>query len=123
MGIIKKDGTRFTIRFNPTDHRHQMAMEALNAAGRRKAVLIADALCEYLVRHSGGRATDSLNKVTQMITYEPTCSQEKTSDIASLSVPQNAEMRFNGEAAENALASDDMRKAVLGGLSMFNVQA
>lgn len=122
MGIIKKDGTRFTIRFNSTDHRHQIAMEALNSTGRRKANLIADALCEYLVRHSGGEATDSLNKVTQTIIYEPTCSQEKTSVIAPLSIPQNTEMKFNGDAAKDALASDDMREAVLGGLSMFNVQ-
>jgi len=43
----KKDKTRYTIKFNSADLRHQEAMKALDAAGRRKASLIADALCMY----------------------------------------------------------------------------
>jgi hypothetical protein len=50
---MKKDKTRFTIRFNPVDPRQQKAMNALEAAGRRKASFIADAVCEYLTRHGG----------------------------------------------------------------------
>ena len=38
----------FTFRFSPIDPRHQVVIETLNKAGRRKASLIADAICEYL---------------------------------------------------------------------------
>jgi hypothetical protein len=48
---MKKDETRFTIRFNMADPRQQRAMQALEASGRRKATLISDAVCEYLAQH------------------------------------------------------------------------
>ena len=45
----KKDETRFTIKFNPANPRHKEAMRILNEdGGRRKASLIADALCMYV---------------------------------------------------------------------------
>ena len=45
----KKDETRFTIKFNPANPRHKEAMRILNKdGGRRKASLIADALCMYV---------------------------------------------------------------------------
>jgi len=45
----KKDATRFTIKFNPANPRHKEAMRILNEdGGRRKASLIADALCMYV---------------------------------------------------------------------------
>jgi len=43
----KIDATRYTIRFNPVDPYQQRAMEILSCAGRRKATLIASAICEY----------------------------------------------------------------------------
>jgi len=43
----KLDETRYTIRFNPADPRHRIAMEILSRAGRRKSTLIADAICAY----------------------------------------------------------------------------
>jgi len=60
---MKKDQTRFTIRFNPADPRHQTAMSALELAGRRKATLIADAVCEYLLRHSDNECAYQLAPV------------------------------------------------------------
>jgi len=44
----KKDETRYTIKFNPANPRHKEAMRMLDeSGGRRKASLIADALCVY----------------------------------------------------------------------------
>ena len=124
----KKDKTRFTIRFNSVDPRHQIAMEALDAAGRRKASFIADAVCEYLARYSGDRTTALLTNTGQAITYEPVYSSGKTTTTAPLpeSILQNVEVTFN-EAdtgfSEDDSINDNMRNAILGGLNMFNVQA
>lgn len=43
----KMDAARFSIRFNPADPYHQKAMTILSCAGRRKATIIADAICAY----------------------------------------------------------------------------
>ena len=44
----KKDAIRYTIKFNPANPRHKKAMQILDESGeRRKASLIADALCMY----------------------------------------------------------------------------
>ena len=59
-GGMKKDETRFTIRFCPVDPRHRLAVEALNAAGRRKASLIAEAVCRYLAQHGDYKDTAAL---------------------------------------------------------------
>jgi len=48
---MKKDEARFTIRFCLADPRHKRIVDALNAAGRRKASFIVDAGCEYLERN------------------------------------------------------------------------
>jgi len=53
---MKKDEARYTIRFCSADPRHRTVMEALDAAGRRKAALIVDAIWEYLARHGGAEA-------------------------------------------------------------------
>ena len=45
--VSKKEPSRFTIKFNPSDPQHAKAIEALTAVGRCKAALIADALCKY----------------------------------------------------------------------------
>ena len=107
---MKKDETRFTIRFNPIDPRHQAAMDALQASGRRKASLIADAVCEYLARHSGGAAfpyiPPPLAAVPPLSTsYEAVEAPEKT--VSSVS--------------DDTSFDDDMREAVLGGLSAFKM--
>jgi hypothetical protein len=41
---VKKNDMRFSISFNPEIPKHQKAAEILNAAGRRKASVIANAL-------------------------------------------------------------------------------
>jgi hypothetical protein len=61
---MKKDETRYTIRFNPSDPRHRKAMETLNIAGRRKATLIADAVCEYLSRYTGTEKASTLSVIS-----------------------------------------------------------
>ena len=70
----KKDEARYTIRFNPADPRHKRAMAALDAAGRRKATLIADAVCEYLAHHSGDEVVAPMfyaKHSKQVIALEP----------------------------------------------------
>jgi len=47
MQSPKSDEARYTVRFNPGDPRHHKAMNILNRAGRRKASLIAEAICFY----------------------------------------------------------------------------
>ena len=47
FNMTKTDGARYTIRFNLADPYHQKAMEILNNVGRRKASLIAAAICAY----------------------------------------------------------------------------
>ena len=48
MMDVKKDESRFTIKFNPVNPRHREAVRILSEAGRCKAALIADALCMYV---------------------------------------------------------------------------
>lgn len=45
--MVKTDVARYTIRFNQADPYHLKVMGILNYAGRRKASLIADAICAY----------------------------------------------------------------------------
>ena len=99
---LKKDETRFTIRFNPADPRHRKAMGALKASGRRKATLIADAVCEYLERHDGHDSVSQLQANHMPL-------------VESVIVPQQK------EPAESHHSDDDLRNAVLGGLSMGSV--
>jgi len=108
---VKKDETRFTIRFNPIDPRHQAAMDTLEASGRRKASLIADALCEYLARHGGGTAFPYMPP--------PPLAAEPLHSISN-EVADAADTTTHG-ASDAASFDDDMRDAVLGGLSAFKV--
>jgi len=57
---MKKDKNRFTIKFTPDDPRHQIAVEALEKMGRRKAGFIADAVCDYLARYWGNGAAGTM---------------------------------------------------------------
>ena len=56
----KKDGTRFTLKFNPVNSRHREAVRILNEAGRGMASLVADALCMY-AHYGAGMAADLMN--------------------------------------------------------------
>jgi len=58
----KKDESRFTVRFNQENPRHNKAMQILNKHGKGMASLIADALCMYV--HYGADFTGDLMTVT-----------------------------------------------------------
>jgi hypothetical protein len=91
---MKKEETRFSIRFNPADPRHQFAMDALNTAGRRKATLIADALYHYFVQIDGAETAATLPK--------------NTTSMDGLTAGEN-----------NNPSDDEKRQTVLGGLNAF----
>jgi len=55
----KKNETRFHVKFNPENPRHNEAIEILNKHGRGMASLIADALCMYVY---DGAICDSSHK-------------------------------------------------------------
>ena len=115
---MKKDETRFTIRFNPIDPRHQMAMNALKAAGRRKSTLIADALCEYLTRNGCGMVDTHLPLTLPPIPVSNVTAQE-VEPLSQILRPEADENENNSHADQPF--DDDMREAVLGGLSAFKI--
>ena len=104
----KKDEARFTIRFNPADPRHQIAMEVLASAGRRKASIIADAICDYLVRHSPNGNLDQLADIGQVVRNKTTLQDADSAVIED----------DNGSSTAIPI-DENMRNAVLSGLSMF----
>jgi len=117
---MKKDKTRFTIRFNDADPRQVTAMTALESAGRRKASFIADAVCDYLARHGNG-AVAALPPITLLL--QPT----NTSGSAEETVKQPPVNMSNPKTATASSASkadddayhNDMRRTVMEGLSSF----
>lgn len=58
---MKKDNGRFTLRFDPADPQQQAAIKILNAAGRRKAILIAQALHYYIALGNGNTDTSVIH--------------------------------------------------------------
>jgi len=54
---VKKDKSRYTVRFNEADPRHQVVMAALDLVGRQKASFLADAAYYYLTQFEGNKAT------------------------------------------------------------------
>ena len=119
---MKKDNTRFTIRFNPADPRHQRVMDVLESAGRRKASLIADAVCEYLVRHGGVEPSAIITYSSPPLAElgNEVLKEQKTSCPAT-EHHDNSDMNTDEIGADtlNDDSFDDMCKTVLGGLSMF----
>jgi hypothetical protein len=92
MPLYKADMSRYTIRFNPADPYHQKAMVILNHFGRRKASLIANAVCAYC---EGGenalqsvQAQMSLPYAPQMQSTHtiPTAEPEISKDWVSISI-------------------------------------
>ena len=115
----KRDGTRYTIRFNPADPRHQRAMAALDAAGRRKATFIADAICEYLARYQEVETMPPMFHAKQTISFESSYDKANESENVGMAYQNDeADTVFSG----NAPFSDDMRQTILSGLNMFNGQ-
>lgn len=128
---MKKDDTRFTVRFNPTDPRHQSAMADLNASGRRKAALIAEALYYYRTLCNGtanplptpGGADTRINQLPSVAVHP---------QIPIVTPPPVAEQRTEASIVlENDCAIDithtdntphdaDMRNSILDAMNAFN---
>jgi len=118
---MKKDEPRFTIRFNPVDPRHQKAMNALEVAGRRKASLIADAVCEYLARHEGNDEIFS-----SPFTLAPTAPPKPHNAVSEGDAPSR-ELMLGADAEKSIADSEDMPfgndmcQAILDGLNAFKL--
>ena len=124
--MYKKDSNRFTIRFNASDPRQLSAMNILNAAGRRKSTLIADALHYYLYHGSNNICIIPLN----------TCSSDSKSELPTLSLPNikaasSAEATIEDTIAQGAANAeispqgdgqydDKLRDVVLDAMKMFS---
>jgi len=138
---MKKDEDRFTIRFNPADPRQKITRDALTAAGRRKALLITDAVCEYLARHGGDGTVVNI----PLVPYLPVAANGAISDTANAyaygtsniegsAKPTSSDFLVDTGNTGNAgdaddtndtpdtlSIDDDMREAILEGLGAFKV--
>jgi len=152
---MKKDENRFTIRFNTVDPRQKITKDALDAAGRRKALLITDAICEYLARHGGDGAVVNIPLVPYMpvvakattavslasddavnVSNSDNTSNASSSSNAEENMVQNSSDSYgdtgdddtsnagigdSDDALDNPSIDNDMREAILGGLSAFKI--
>ena len=123
---MKKDETRFTVRFNPADPRHRTTMDILGLAGRRKATLIADAVCEYLARHRDVSAPGYLPQNLHIPNAGP--KHRKHEEDAAIVAKSTPDVEFiekagddirNVDSNEESPFDDDISQAILDGLSMF----
>jgi len=117
---MKKEETRFSIRFCPADPRHQFAMEVLNAAGRRKATIIADAICDYFARLEENERVPTISTKTTIA--NALCKNVPNADDLLASV--NTSVAESHEESDNFHSDDsyddEMQQAVLAGLSAFH---
>lgn len=113
---MKKDEARFTIRFNPADPRHKIAMNTLHAAGRRKSTLIADALVSYLSRHGCYIGTDPLYSLPSMLSCKFSSPVGKSHPESR---PTTEVIENNMSATDDQYFDDDMKSVVLSGLNTF----
>ena len=104
---MKKDEARFTIKFCLADPRHRKAVEVLNAVGRRKASLIADAVCAYL-------AQDGAMTVSFAANADNAANAAKTANTAP-----NLPVAADNTAHDKAITDNNIHQAILSGLSMF----
>jgi len=94
---MKKDETRFTVKFNPANPRHRDAIRILNTAGGRVAGLIADALCFY--SHHGTTSTADLGVAPARPQHKATMVAPEQSEVPDASSPTL-------EIADTALGTD-----------------
>jgi hypothetical protein len=123
---MKKDETRFTIRFNPTDPRHKKTMEVLSAAGRRKSTLIADAICDYLIRYSNTVATSAFPIAPSSYTSHSIYNGISANDFPVQTAEPPTVIGNNTDTneinnLEMPLYDDDMQNTILDGLSAFTM--
>jgi hypothetical protein len=102
--VHKADEARFSVRFNPADPRHRLAMEILNRAGRRKAFLIADAVCSYFGIKDSADIGISLglvqsNTECQSLSASDSCAkaEQRLPDCSQMQ-PENSGAMFQGLA-------------------------
>jgi hypothetical protein len=130
-GGMKKDEARYTLRFNPKHPRHKRTMEFLDSVGRHKASYLADIVCEHLDRHHYGSSyAVPLSDARQGMMLEQTSDEldyakkEAVSPSVPISASKNSELSLLNEAdidsSQDTPIGDDVRQAILGGLSMFN---
>lgn len=72
----KKDGFRFTVRFDPEDAFHRQAAGILDRLGRKKARYIAQAVCFYEQYRAAGEGAMPLLKPLPILT-----GREKAPDV------------------------------------------
>ena len=126
---MKKDNGRFTLRFDPTDPQQQAVIDILNAAGRRKAVLISQALYNYIalyrektndsVTHTNKTINDmELSQAGQCVVQE----MPNSSNISASAEPSITpyELESTPDAVVQEQDDDILCSAVLGAMNMFN---
>ena len=140
----KKDKSRFTLRFCNVSPKQITAMEILNAAGRRKASLIADLIDEHIKKYGADAfigyfnnpiiqpaADIKVHPVVDVVTdvaadvAVPVVSNVVT-DIAAdvaISAADEASKDYNAsnDSLSNESPDDETRSSILEGLSMFRV--
>jgi hypothetical protein len=123
-GRMKKDETRFTIRFNPVDPRQFRAMKVLEAAGRRKSTIIADAVCEYLERRGENDGAFALPIITAPVvatTHKNETSQEVSFAPIIEPIVKDGDENLTVASVETTSFDDEIHNAILDGLAAFDL--
>ena len=103
---MKKEEMRFSIRFNHADPRHRNAARMLNQLGRSKAIIVADALWEYGLKHGTLADISGNNDVTAIISHVPNSQRPPIQNITL-------------EQSNTDKVEDGLQDAILAGLSQF----
>jgi hypothetical protein len=117
---MKNDKARFTIRFNEADPRQLKTMAALEAAGRRKASFIADAVCDYLARHGDGTAAVILPFIPSPSKVTPHKEVQATKIESAFQTLESESDLPVANMTDNPSFNDDIRDAIMEGLGAFN---
>jgi len=112
---VKKDKYRFTIRFCDVSPKQITATDVLNAAGRRKASLMADLIDEHITKYGA----DAFIKYFHNTDAQPIAEIEAPPSIEPIK-PTNQTVLNNSTKQETI--DDKMSIAILEGLGMFKMQ-
>ena len=134
---MKKDKNRFTLRFCDVSPKHLEATEILNAAGRKKASLIADLIDEHIKRYGDdafasyfrGGDIEEVQAKAEVQSCKDTrpsdAGQSNTSDISDISNALDTLdksiviTKALSDALVKQTSSDDAQNPFLDGLGMF----
>jgi len=129
---VKKDKSRFTLRFCGISPKHVVATEVLIAAGRRKASLVADLIDEHIKKHGDNAFADYIGNDA----YNPVAESKKrflieksgptvTKEKMQTKTSAGSLLKTQAETLPSQLAeeqpSEEMRNSILEGLSMFKM--